>query len=274
MSTSNVELAKKLAREAGELIALRREGSIEVANTKSSAVDIVTAVDRESEALLFDKIEQLRPEDGFLGEEGKVKESKSGLTWVIDPIDGTVNFFYDIPHYAVSVAVVSGPPVPGQWQVEAGAVINPATGEFFWAERGHGSFLGDRKLQISAPPPLDQSLVATGFAYASTMREEQGRLIHQLLPQIRDLRRMGTASLDFAFVAANRVDLVFERTLKPWDHAAGELIITEAGGVVEGMAGRPHGYEGIIAGHPKIVEEFSSLISKLGGDKLLSDILG
>lgn len=274
MSMSNVELAKSLAREAGELIALRRQGSIEVANTKSSTVDIVTAVDRESEALLFDKIEQLRPEDGFLGEEGKVKESASGLTWVIDPIDGTVNFFYNIPHYAVSVAVVSGPPVPGQWQVEAGAVINPATGEFYWAERGKGSFLGDRKLQISTPPPLDQALVATGFAYASEMREEQGRLIHQLLPKIRDLRRMGTASLDFAFVAANRVDLVFERTLKPWDHAAGELIVTEAGGVVSGMAGQPHGYEGIIAGHPRIVEEFSSLISKLGGDRLLSDILG
>jgi myo-inositol-1(or 4)-monophosphatase len=274
MTQSLVDVAKMLAREAGDLIALRRESTVEVANTKSSTVDIVTEVDREAEALLFSRLVELRPGDGFLGEEGKTAESTTGITWVVDPIDGTVNFFYNIPHYAVSIAAVSGPALPGQWQVEAGAVYNPATREMFWAERGNGSYLGDRKLQIHSPPPLDLALLGTGFAYSAAMRKEQSRLMHEILPLIRDLRRMGTASLDLAAVAAGRVDVYFERTLNPWDHAAGELLVTEAGGVIRGIGQQPPGREGIYAGHIELVDQLQSLVSKLKGEKLLADIPG
>ena len=271
---SLVDVATLLAREAGDLIALRRQGSIEVANTKSSTVDIVTAVDKESEELLFSRLGELRPGDGFLGEEGRAQDSTTGITWVVDPIDGTVNFFYDIPHYAVSIAAVSGTPVPGQWSVEAAAVYNPATKELFWAGKGQGSYLGERRLQIATPPPLNLALLATGFAYSSAMRTEQSRLMHQILPQIRDIRRMGTASLDLAGVAAGRWDLYFERTLSPWDHAAGELLVTEAGGVIRGIAGMPAGREGVYAGHEELVDQLQSLVSKLEGETLLQDIPG
>ena len=268
------DVAVKLAREAGELIVTRRSGHIEVASTKSSDVDVVTAVDQESEEFLYTRLRELRPGDGFLGEEGQVEESTTGVTWVVDPIDGTVNFLYNIPHYAVSIAAVTGDPSPGSWQVEAGAVFNPATGELFHAARGEGSFLGDRRLQIGPPPPMNLALLATGFAYSTAMRKEQVRILSQLIGEVRDIRRMGTASLDFAAVAAGRVDVYFERTLSPWDHAAGELLVTEAGGIITGIRDLPQGREGIFAGHPTLVTQLKARISEVGGDTLLQYVPG
>ena len=268
------DVAVKLAREAGELIVTRRAGHIEVASTKSSDVDVVTAVDKESEEFLYTRLRELRPGDGFLGEEGQVEESTTGVTWVVDPIDGTVNFLYNIPHYAVSIAAVTGDPSPGSWQVEAGAVFNPATGELFHAARGEGAFLGERRLQIGSPPPMNLALLATGFAYSTAMRKEQVRILSQLIGEVRDIRRMGTASLDFAAVAAGRVDVYFERTLSPWDHAAGELLVTEAGGIITGIRDLPQGREGIFAGHPTLVTQLKARISEVGGDTLLHDVPG
>ncbi|MDP4633948.1 MAG: inositol monophosphatase [Pontimonas sp.] len=268
------DVAVKLAREAGELIVTRRAGHIEVASTKSSDVDVVTAVDKESEEFLYTRLRELRPGDGFLGEEGQVEESTTGVTWVVDPIDGTVNFLYNIPHYAVSIAAVTGDPSPGSWQVEAGAVFNPATGELFHAARGEGAFLGERRLQIGSPPPMNLALLATGFAYSTAMRKEQVRILSQLIGEVRDIRRMGTASLDFAAVAAGRVDVYFERTLSPWDHAAGELLVTEAGGIIAGIRDLPQGREGIFAGHPTLVTQLKARISEVGGDTLLQDVPG
>ena len=268
------DVAVKLAREAGELIVTRRAGHIEVASTKSSDVDVVTAVDKESEEFLYTRLRELRPGDGFLGEEGQVEESTTGITWVVDPIDGTVNFLYNIPHYAVSIAAVTGDPSPGSWQVEAGAVFNPVTGELFHAARGEGAFLGERRLQIGSPPPMNLALLATGFAYSTAMRKEQVRILSQLIGEVRDIRRMGTASLDFAAVAAGRVDVYFERTLSPWDHAAGELLVTEAGGIITGVRDLPQGREGIFAGHPTLVTQLKARISEVGGDTLLQDVPG
>lgn len=268
------DVAVKLAREAGELIVTRRAGHIEVASTKSSDVDVVTAVDKESEEFLYTRLRELRPGDGFLGEEGQVEESTTGVTWVVDPIDGTVNFLYNIPHYAVSIAAVTGEPSPGSWQVEAGAVFNPATGELFHAARGEGAFLGERRLEIGPPPPMNLALLATGFAYSTAMRKEQVRILSQLIGEVRDIRRMGTASLDFAAVAAGRVDVYFERTLSPWDHAAGELMVTEAGGIITGIRDLPQGREGIFAGHPTLVTQLKARISEVGGDTLLQDVPG
>lgn len=272
MSDDLASIARELALEAGELIVRRRSGHIEVANTKSSAVDVVTAVDRESEALLFSRLGEIRPGDGFLGEEGQARESDSGITWVVDPIDGTVNFLYDNPHYAVSIAAVSGPPIPGQWHVEAAAIVNPVSGELFHAARGQGAFLGDRRLQIGPPPELAHALLATGFAYSAAVRAEQARLMSALIPEVRDIRRSGTAALDLAYVAAGRVDVYFERTLMPWDHAAGELVVTEAGGVIEGIAAAAPGREGLFAGHPDLVRTLKLRISQLGGDTLFGEI--
>ena len=268
------DVAVKLAREAGELIVTRRAGHIEVASTKSSDVDVVTAVDKESEEFLYTRLRELRPGDGFLGEEGQVEESTTGITWVVDPIDGTVNFLYNIPHYAVSIAAVTGHPSPGSWQVEAGAVFNPATVELFHAARGEGAFLGERRLQIGPPPPMNLGLLATGFAYSTAMRKEQVRILAQLIGEVRDIRRMGTASLDLAAVAAGRVDVYFERTLSPWDHAAGELLVTEAGGIITGIRDLPQGREGIFAGHPTLVTQLKARISEVGGDTLLQDVPG
>jgi len=268
------DVAVKLAREAGELIVSRRAGHIEVANTKSSDVDVVTAVDKESEEFLYGRLHELRPGDGFLGEEGQIQESTTGVTWVVDPIDGTVNFLYNMPHYAVSIAAVTGDPTPGSWQVEAGAVFNPVTGELFHASRGQGSFLGERRLQIATPPPMNLALLATGFAYSTAMRREQVRILAELIGEVRDIRRMGTASLDLAAVAAGRVDVYFERTLSPWDHAAGELLVTEAGGVIAGIRDLPQGREGIFAGHPTLVTQLKTRISEVGGDRLLCDVPG
>lgn len=268
------DVAMQLAREAGELIVAGRKGGVQIADTKSSSVDIVTAVDKASEELLYSRLAELRPGDGFLGEEGRSRESSTGVTWVVDPIDGTVNFYYDIPHYAVSIAAVTGEPVAGSWQVEVGVVYNPVTQEMFSAQRGSGAYLGDRKLEITSPPPLELALVGTGFAYSAAMRREQSRLMHEILPQIRDLRRMGTASLDLAAVAAGRLDVYFERTLNAWDHAAGELLVTEAGGVIAGLGQQPPGREGIFAGHPALVSQLQALVSLHNGEVLLRDIPG
>ncbi|MDP4972785.1 MAG: inositol monophosphatase, partial [Pontimonas sp.] len=156
----------------------------------------------------------------------------------------------------------------------AGAVFNPATGELFHAARGEGAFLGERRLQISPPPPMNLALLATGFAYSTAMRKEQVRILSQLIGEVRDIRRMGTASLDFAAVAAGRVDVYFERTLSPWDHAAGELLVTEAGGIIAGIRDLPQGREGIFAGHPTLVTQLKARISEVGGDTLLQDVPG
>jgi len=274
MSQELTDIAIALAREAGELIVLRRQGHIEVAGTKSSSVDVVTAVDRESEALVHKRLGELRPGDGFVGEEGQARSSSTGITWVVDPIDGTVNFLYGHPHYAVSIAAVTGEPVPGEWQVEAGGVFNPATGELFHATRGEGAFLGDRRLSIGSPPALAQALLATGFSYSQAVRREQARIVAALLPEVRDIRRAGTASLDLAYVAAARLDVYYERTLMPWDHAAGELLVREAGGVVEGFIGRLPSRDGLFAGHPELVHTLRERISQLGGDILLEEIAG
>jgi myo-inositol-1(or 4)-monophosphatase len=193
---------------------------------------------------------------------------------VIDPIDGTVNFLYDIPHYAVSIAAVTGDPAPGSWQVEAGVVYNPASGELYSATRGGGAFLVKKRLHIGEPPPMNLALVATGFAYSTAMRVEQVRVLQHIIGEIRDIRRAGTASLDLAAVAAGRVDVYFERTLNPWDHAAGELLVTEAGGVIEGIRDLPHGREGVFAGHPTLVAQLKARISEVGGDTLLHDVPG
>ena len=259
-----LDLARRIALEAGELAARRRREGVEVAATKSTIVDVVTEADREVERLILGRIQDARPDDGVLGEEGASVTGSSGLTWVVDPIDGTVNYLYGIPHYAVSIALVEGDPDPLTWVAKVGVVLNPATGEIFTAESGGGAFCGDRRIRVGEPVDLDVALIATGFAYAASTRAFQGDVVARLLPHVRDIRRMGTASLDLCFVADGRCDAYFERTLSPWDHAAGALIAREAGARVTGMRGAAPSRDLIIAAEPVVAARLEELLDGLG----------
>lgn len=270
MSTSPIakaellSIARAIALEAAAHVREARRGVVEIADRKSSSVDVVTQVDRDAEALIRGRLSELRPADGFFGEESGGGSGTSGLTWVVDPIDGTVNFLYGIPHYAVSIAVVEGEADPQRWSTLAGVVVNPANDELFTATAGGGAQLGERSLQVNPPAELSQALVATGFAYSAETRAEQGAAVARLLSRVRDIRRMGTASLDLCAVASGRVDAYFERTLSPWDHAAGALIATEAGAVVTGVPGAQADHRFLLAAHPDLNTRLGALLSEVG----------
>ncbi|MDY0908797.1 inositol monophosphatase family protein [Microbacterium sp. CFBP9034] len=227
-------LAIDIAREAGELARVRRTEGVAIAATKSALADIVTEADREVEALIRRRLRTERPDDGFLGEETGAERGLSDITWVVDPIDGTVNYAYGIPQYAVSIAAVTGEPTPEQWEAISAVVFNPASAELFHAARGDGAWRGEQRLVVNAEPSPAGALLATGFGYDPATHAGDLERVARVMPLARDLRRAGAASLDFAFVAAGRLDGYFERGLQPWDHAAGALLVTEAGGMVGG----------------------------------------
>jgi len=256
-----LDLAVDVAREAAALVAHGRATAAESVDVKSSPVDVVTAVDRASEELIVARLSAARPDDGVLGEEGASRAGTSGVRWVIDPIDGTVNFLYGVPAYAVSIAAeVDG-------VVRAGAVLNVATGELFTATSGGGAYLSSPALarplllQGSSPVSLEQTLVATGFSYQAEQRRVQGAVVARLLPRVRDIRRFGSSALDLCAVAAGRVDAYYELELHAWDHAAGALVAAEAGLVVTGLPGRPFADPMAIAVAPSIAEQFVELIA-------------
>lgn len=235
LASELVTLAVDIAREAGELARTRRSEGVAIAATKSAIADIVTEADREVENLVRARLAAVRPDDGFLGEESAADRGTSGITWVVDPIDGTVNYAYGIPVYAVSIAAVEGEPDPAQWRSLAGVVFNPVSGELFHATRGGGAWLGETRLTANVEPSPAGALLATGFGYDPATHAGDLARVARVMPLARDLRRMGSASLDLASVAAGRLDGYFERGLHPWDHAAGALLVTEAGGRVGGM---------------------------------------
>lgn len=216
-------LARRTAEEAAELIQRMREEAVHVAATKSSATDVVTRADLASEALIRERLLTARPEDGFIGEEGGDITSSSGVTWVVDPIDGTVNYLYGLPHYAVSIAAQ----VDGETVV--GVVRAPVLRHEFWAVRGGGAFLGNEKLQAPDSFDLAAALVATGFGYQASIRQAQARATAALLPQVRDIRRLGSCALDICAVAQGVVDAYVESGPNLWDYAAASLIAEEAG---------------------------------------------
>ncbi|THG31044.1 inositol monophosphatase family protein [Naasia lichenicola] len=231
-------IAIDVAREAGALALSRQEG-IEVAATKSSPIDVVTEADRDTEALIRARLSALRPNDGFLGEESGGAAGSTGITWVVDPIDGTVNYLYGIPAWSVSIAAVQSPNAdaaadPQTWTALAGVVFNPVNGELFSATAGGGAWLGDRRLAVNTGIPLDRALIATGFSYSLAARDEQLATLTRLGREVRDIRRIGSAALDLCNVASGRYDGYYERYLNAWDLAAGALIAAEAGAIVRG----------------------------------------
>lgn len=240
-----LDLATDLAREAGALALRMREG-IEVDETKSSPTDVVTAADKAVERLLVDGIRAARPDDGLLGEEGAATDGTTGVRWVVDPIDGTVNYLYGIPQWAVSIGVE----VEGARTV--GVVFDPAKDELWQAVLGSGSTLNGRSLRVSACTSLDQALVGTGFGYDARRRAAQSALLPTLLPAVRDIRRAGAGALDLCSVAAGRLDAYYEQGLSPWDLSAGGLVATEAGALVTGLRGREAGYDLVLAATPRV----------------------
>jgi myo-inositol-1(or 4)-monophosphatase len=235
-------LAVELAVEAGRLIVDERPDDLGVSKTKSSATDVVTVMDQRAQDLLRSRLQTARPQDGFLGEEEGGATSRSPITWVVDPIDGTVNYLYGIPSYAVSVAAVVGDPSQaGAWRPVAGAVVNPVTGEVFRAHAGGGAWLrtpaGEGRLTVGDQSDLSQALVGTGFGYSAGRRLWQARALVEVIAEVRDIRRLGSAALDICAVAAGTLDCYFERGLNAWDFAAAWLVATEAGATLTGLGG-------------------------------------
>jgi len=229
------DLALAVARQAAALVRERGRGEVRVADTKSSAVDVVTDTDRESERLLRRLLLEARPDDSIMGEEGEDHLGTSGVRWILDPVDGTVNFLYGIPEYAVSVAAeVDG-------EIVAGAVVNAATGVEYAAARGGGATRDGRPLRVRPTPPVAERLVLTGFGYRADVRAGQAERVARMLPRVRDVRRMGSCALDLCHVAEGSADGYVEEGPNLWDHAAGSLVATEAGarfGLLPGTLGR------------------------------------
>ncbi len=252
------DLAEAVAREAGALVlARRRSRTVTVAATKSTGLDIVTESDRASEQLIRSRLLDARPNDSVLGEEQGTTSGSSGITWVVDPIDGTVNYLYGIPAYAVSIAAVDA---EGGL---VGVVFNPATGELWRAVRGGGAFLDDRPVAASTRSELAESLIGTGFAYDVAVRVGQGAVVAALLPRVRDIRRAGAAALDLCAVACGRLDGYFEQGLAPWDLAAGRLIAEEAGAVVGGLRDEGPGARMVVAAGPDLFARLQQVLVEL-----------
>lgn len=241
--------ALAVVRPAAAQVQRMRAAAREDVSTKSTDTDVVTAADRAVERDVVAALRRARPHDAVLGEEfgaGSDREPGGPVRWVLDPIDGTVNYLYGLPWYSVSLAAeVDG-------RVVAGVVHNPVTAQEWTAVAGEGAWRDGVRLTGSRQTRLSHTLVATGFAYDPARRAHQARVVAGLLPEVRDIRRLGSAALDLCLTAEGTVDAYFEKGLNPWDHAAGGLIAAEAGLTVAGLSGRPAGSELLVAAPPAL----------------------
>ena len=251
-------LAAAVATEAAEMLADSVDRVDLRIERKSSATDLVTEIDHAAESLIIQRLLRARPDDGILGEEGGGRPSRSGVRWVIDPIDGTTNFVYRLPGYAVSIAAeYNGTTV-------AGVVAVPGLGERYEASLGGGARRNGVPITVSGATELSSALVATGFSYQASRRGRQGQIVAALLPSIRDIRRMGAASVDLCAVACGRVDAYFEAELQAWDHGAGGLIACEAGAVVSDLWGGPASSAYLVAASPALHRPLRELLIACG----------
>jgi myo-inositol-1(or 4)-monophosphatase len=251
-----LDLAARASQLAGALLVERFHGPASGVDHKSSQTDPVSDADRDAEALITALLRAERPGDALLGEEGAGSAGESGLQWVVDPLDGTVNFLYGIPQWAVSIACRDA------GDTIVAVVHDPLHGETFSAARGHGCSLNGRPLEIGPPPPLERALVATGFSYVAAERQLQTALVTRVLPRARDIRRAGSAALDLAWVAAGRLDAFYEHGLAEWDHAAGDLLVREAGGVVVPLPASGGLRAGVLAGARALTAELALVLGE------------
>jgi len=261
--TDLLDLAVRLAGQAGELL-LRSVADRGAGGTaKTSLTDLVTDADRASEALIVEGIHRARPDDAIVGEEGADHRGTSGVTWVIDPLDGTTNYLYGHHSFAVSIGVeVDG-------VAEAGVVAAPALGEVFAAARGGGASRNGEPITVSGHDDLATALVGTGFGYAAEARAAQGAVVARVLPHVRDIRRGGSAALDLCWVACGRLDGYYEAGLQRWDMAAGVLIATEAGAVTAGLSGGPPVPGSVLAATPGVARALLRLLDEVGAAELV-----
>ena len=249
--SADLELAQRAARAAGELLMARFGRPAEGLDSKTTATDLVSDADREAERAIRELLEAERPDDGLLAEEGSRSAADSGRRWVVDPLDGTVNFLFGIPHFCVSVALEDAE------GAAVGVVHDPARRETFTALRGGGAELDGAPIRISGCDSLERAMVATGFSYSRERRAVQAELLTRVLPSVRDIRRAGAAALDLAWLAGGRLDAYYEEGLQPWDWAAGRLLVHEAGGASEELPGEP---PGLAAASPELLPELVSLV--------------
>jgi myo-inositol-1(or 4)-monophosphatase len=253
-----LEVARAAAAEAGKLLVEGRPENLGVAQTKSSPTDVVTEMDTAAEHTIRAAIRRHRPDDGFLGEEGASSPGTSGVRWVVDPLDGTVNYLYGLPSWAVSIAAEA------EGRALVGVVAVPARGEIFHAVAGEGAYLDGRRITCRRAPEPGQALVATGFNYVREVRTHQAEVVRRLLPEVRDIRRGGAAAVDLCDLACGRLDGYYERGLHPWDMAAGVLIAREAGALAGGRPGAEPSGELTVAAVPGVFEPLRARLDELG----------
>ena len=239
-----LRLAMEVSHEAANLL-LQRPSNFDI-NQKSSAVDFATQMDHASEKLIVERLLAARPDDGIIGEEGASRPSTSGITWVIDPLDGTVNYFYDLPGWNFSIAAKD------KDGVVVGVVNAPTINSLWSATRGGGAKRNGAPIRCKDPITLDRALLGTGFSYSLEKRVGQAEFVRSLIPRVRDIRRGGAAAVDLCHVASGAYDGYFEMDLNEWDLAAGGLIATEAGAIVTGRNGGVAGKEMVIAAGPAL----------------------
>jgi myo-inositol-1(or 4)-monophosphatase len=266
-----LDLASSAALAAARLLG-SQHGRPEVVQTKSSPTDVVTRMDRAAEELIRSRILAERPGDAILGEEGGQVGIADGpgarVRWIVDPLDGTVNYLYGLPDWSVSIAAeLDG-------RVSAGVVCVPRRAAMYTAVLGGGAWLrplGDggppRRLRCNAGVPLAAALIATGFGYAAARRRVQGRVVSAVLPVVRDIRRGGSCAVDLCSLASGQVDGYYERGVQPWDIAAGGLVAAEAGASVAGLAGRQAGPSMTVAAGPGLFGELHDLLVSLDSER-------
>jgi myo-inositol-1(or 4)-monophosphatase len=248
------ELAEAVAREAGRQLREAFAGPRVNVTAKSSPTDLVSEADHAAERLIRERLAAARPDDGFLGEEGGDVTGTSGLRWVVDPLDGTINFLFGIPQWGVSIACEDGE------GTLTGVIYDPMRDELWSAERDGLARLDGRPVEPSGRADLATALVATGFGYDAEVRRFQAAVIERLLPQVRDIRRFGSAALDLAWTAAGRYDAFFERGLNPWDLAAGELLCARAGLEVRRIPPAPPAEAGVVVAGPELMGALAPLV--------------
>lgn len=254
-------LAVRLAERAGSSLLDRLHGPHVAVATKTSSTDMVSEADRAAESLVVEGIRTQRPDDAILAEEGASHDGSSGVRWVIDPLDGTTNFLYRLPAFAVSIGVeVDGQPA-------VGVVVDPVHGETFTAVAGRGASCNGRALLVDDGRDLATALVGTGFSYDPRGRRRQAEVLVDVLPAVRDIRRVGAAALDLCWVAAGRLDAFFEKGLAPWDHAAGALVAREAGARTSDLHDGPGSGTFLLAAAPALHDPLRHLLLEAGAER-------
>jgi myo-inositol-1(or 4)-monophosphatase len=249
------EIAEAVAREAGRQLREAFAGPRVNVTAKSSPTDLVSEADHAAERLIRERLAAARPGDGVLGEEGGDAEGSSGLRWVVDPLDGTINFLFGIPQWAVSIACEDAQ------GTLAGVIYDPMRDELWTAERDGPALLDGRPIRGSDRSDLATTLVATGFGYDAEVRAYQAAVVGKLLPQVRDIRRFGSAALDLAWTAAGRHDAYYERGLNAWDLAAGELLCRRAGLAVRSLEPAPPAADGVLVAPASVIEALTAIVA-------------